>query len=523
MTGETIRRQTTARNPQSAPQPPAREQVELPVQLRLAQQENILAALAHHEEIGRLAFHMFAGPHIFEGDYQKIGERLWDYWHKKQRPPKAFTADLFADILEDPENLRAPTFRRMIMNMQEWSYDVETMALHPDDVIDDLVSFGEAYANRVAILQSAGVLTWNNGYNMLSIAEKNQEVQQIWETRRGTDMGRIYKIDPVDSVMLLGEQYSPRDYLLKPWLKSGSLTFIHAFRGDGKTLISMSIAWHVGEGRSFLGWQATRPARVLYVDGELAGEQLQERVRQLGPPSPNVFWLPFEKFMQQNLHMPDLATAEGQQYIEYLLHKHAAEVLILDNISVLIRVMKSGQSSNDEEYWRPIEPWLIRLRALGKTVIFLGHDGKSGKQRGTSKKEDTLDTVIGLKLDRKELATTINLEWEKHRDFHGAEAQPLVLTAQNNAHGMVQWSSTSAAGEHAAQIRELLDAGMTASQIIKGHGFGRTHVYEVMRKWDEERTAAASKAANAEHMKRGGFFDIPKPTSGVTRLVPKKQ
>jgi hypothetical protein len=39
----------------------------------------------------------------------------------------------------------------------------------------------------------------------------------------------------------------------------------------------------------------------------------------------------------------------------------------------------------------------LLLRRQGKSVFLLHHDGKGGQQRGTSKKEDVLDTVISLR------------------------------------------------------------------------------------------------------------------------------
>jgi putative DNA primase/helicase len=39
----------------------------------------------------------------------------------------------------------------------------------------------------------------------------------------------------------------------------------------------------------------------------------------------------------------------------------------------------------------------LQLRRAGKSVILIHHAGKSGRQRGTSRKEDVLDTIISLR------------------------------------------------------------------------------------------------------------------------------
>jgi len=47
-------------------------------------------------------------------------------------------------------------------------------------------------------------------------------------------------------------------------------------------------------------------------------------------------------------------------------------------------------------YWPPALPGMDwRLR--GVTILFVHHEGKAGTPRGTSKREDILDTVVRLK------------------------------------------------------------------------------------------------------------------------------
>jgi putative DNA primase/helicase len=41
--------------------------------------------------------------------------------------------------------------------------------------------------------------------------------------------------------------------------------------------------------------------------------------------------------------------------------------------------------------------WLLRLRRKGVAVLLIHNAGVNGKQRGTSRREDALDLVIGLR------------------------------------------------------------------------------------------------------------------------------
>ena len=89
--------------------------------------------------------------------------------------------------------------------------------------------------------------------------------------------------------------------------------------------------------------------------------------------------------------MPDLATPKGQVMLETNLV--GIELIIVDNISTLCR----NTRENEADSWLPVQEWALRMRASGKSVLFIHHAGKGGNQRGTSKREDILDTVIALK------------------------------------------------------------------------------------------------------------------------------
>src|SRR5437867_3298233 len=90
--------------------------------------------------------------------------------------------------------------------------------------------------------------------------------------------------------------------------------------------------------------------------------------------------------------MPDLVTRDGQASVESIALK--SDVIIVDNISTLCR---ATGPENDAESWRAPQEWALRMRRLGKSVLFIHHSGKGGGQRGSSKREDTLDVVIHLR------------------------------------------------------------------------------------------------------------------------------
>jgi putative DNA primase/helicase len=166
-------------------------------------------------------------------------------------------------------------------------------------------------------------------------------------------------------------------------------------KGTGKTLLALTTAYAIATGSSFLDFKAPSPRRVLNIDGEMPAQTMQERLAAIvagfenQPPDPSYFRMLSGDLSERSL--PDLGTVEGLAELDSQIGD--AEVLILDNISTLVR---SGKE-NEAEGWALVQEWGLRHRRDGRSIIFVHHAGKNGVQRGTSKREDVLDTVIVLK------------------------------------------------------------------------------------------------------------------------------
>jgi hypothetical protein len=86
-----------------------------------------------------------------------------------------------------------------------------------------------------------------------------------------------------------------------------------------------------------------------------------------------------------------------------------------------------GIDENQKRDYDPINQFFLTLRGLGVSVMILHHTGKSGAQRGTSGREDNVDTIIQL-VDRKDGAAEAKFElyFEKFRGMVTAETKALV-------------------------------------------------------------------------------------------------
>lgn len=105
---------------------------------------------------------------------------------------------------------------------------------------------------------------------------------------------------------MLSREFLPSEMLLSPWLASQSLSMIHAWRGTGKTHVALGVAYAVASGGTFLQWQAERPRSVLYIDGEMPGCRLKERLAAIvaandkEPPSPEMLRIITPNAAQRN-------------------------------------------------------------------------------------------------------------------------------------------------------------------------------------------------------------------------------
>jgi AAA domain len=184
-----------------------------------------------------------------------------------------------------------------------------------------------------------------------------------------------------------------REMLLAPILPERSLSMVFAPRGLGKSWFALSSGIAIATGASFLRWQAPRPRRVLLVDGEMPLADLQKRLaalsvgRGLGVANDH-FRILAADATEKGI---DISCVEGQLALEP--HLKDVDLVIFDNLSTL---MGSGSESAGES-WLPLQNWLLRLRRKGIAVLLVHHAGVNGKQRGTSRREDALDTVIALR------------------------------------------------------------------------------------------------------------------------------
>jgi putative DNA primase/helicase len=285
----------------------------------------------------------------------------------------------------------------------------------------------------------------------------------------------------IDVSEFLAMELPPRENILAPWLPRQGLAMIHSKRGIGKTFISLNIAYAVACGGPFLRWEAPQPAGVLYLDGEMPANTIQKRLAQIvqsndvGPQKSFLYMSPD----LQGRAMPDLSTSEGQKAVNGYLSQDI-ELVIIDNISTLSR---SGKE-NEAQSWLPLQEWALRLRAQGKSVLFIHHSGKTGLQRGTSKREDILDTVIGLRHTQDyepSQGACFEVHFEKSRGIYGADVEPFEAKLADGV-----WTTKSIKRSAYEKAVRLTKDGYSQKEIADEIGKTKGYVSKLVRQAKEK-------------------------------------
>jgi putative DNA primase/helicase len=279
------------------------------------------------------------------------------------------------------------------------------------------------------------------------------------------------RLRPLHLTELFALPIKPREMVLDPIIPEKGLAMLYATRGTGKTHVALGIAYAVATGSTFLKWRAARPRRVLLIDGEMPAQALRERLEQVaaavaaetGAATPAPFDITAGDLIDRGIG--DLASPSVQAELEPWLD--GVELLILDNLSSL-------------------------TTGLRENVLVVHHAGKGGEQRGTSRREDVLDTSISLRRPA-DYAPTEGARFEVHiekgRGIHGEHARPFEARLAI-ADGRTVWSMKEVENVERARVATLLDLGFSIRDIAEETGIHRSKVLRLKQRIEGEAAEA---------------------------------
>lgn len=286
---------------------------------------------------------------------------------------------------------------------------------------------------------------------------------------------KIYQLDE-----FLNMSIEERHFLLYPIIPEKGLVMLYAKRGVGKTFVSLAIACAIATGKNLLRWENKIPEKVLYIDGEMPAREVQKRLQAIvNGMQINIDDLQnlqiLNMDMQETISL-DLRNEESRNRI--MEHLDGVKLLILDNLSCLSTIKE-----NDADEWNVLQQWLLELRRKGIAVLIVHHAGKSGNQRGSSKKEDIMDTVILLEKPSDYNASQgarFIVKLEKSRNVAGdiVENFEAALSVQD---GILSWTTTNKKVLETENIKMLLENKKTIREIADITKLSKTKVGRIKK------------------------------------------
>lgn len=113
-------------------------------------------------------------------------------------------------------------------------------------------------------------------------------------------------------------------------------------------------------------------------------------------------------------------------------------------------------------------------------MLFIHHAGKGGQQRGTSRREDVLDTVVALRRPadyQPDEGARFELHFEKARGFHGEDAKPFEAVL-----GAGGWGTRDLADAEQARAVALAADGLSVREIAQELGASKSKVGRMLAK-----------------------------------------
>jgi hypothetical protein len=271
----------------------------------------------------------------------------------------------------------------------------------------------------------------------------------------------------------------------------------------------MALGMGISDCSGFLHWRGQRPARVLYVEGEMSRRLLKQRaadeVARRGSVPENFFMLSHEDIEG----FAPLNTPAGQACIDRVIAKiGGVEFVIFDSVMCLtIGDMK------DELSWQQTLPWARSLtrRNIGQAwAHHTGHD--ETRAYGTKTREWQLDTVIHLEVvQRVDTDVSFSVEFRKARErtpLTRADFQPVRVALVND-----QWVCDVVDAKRAGHISPLAQKFLDALlNVLAGDGLALVN----------GRKAASTEAWKAECL-RLGLLDPDKPHSARTLFAKQRR
>jgi hypothetical protein len=254
---------------------------------------------------------------------------------------------------------------------------------HARDVVDSVAP----YADEVRLVELPGLAEKGDVTDWFVAGHGVDELLDLVEAHEpagGDDAGLLEFID-------WSVAHDPVDALVDGFLMPGRWTQNIAGAKDGKSSLSMWVAIELSEGRDPFDATTLDPVSVVYCDGEMGRDDLEDLIRSMG----------HDPVRLANLHCteqrPRLDTEAGALCLLWGVERHGARLVVLDGLNGFIHL---EADENRSETWRQLFDFTVApLKARGVAILSNDNMGKDPTRgsRGNSAKNDKADGVVAIK------------------------------------------------------------------------------------------------------------------------------
>lgn len=189
----------------------------------------------------------------------------------------------------------------------------------------------------------------------------------------------------IDEVRAL--ELTPIEQLCGP-LYSACVLMMAGVAGVGKSLFALQLAACIAAGNNLQGWYTPKARQVLYVDGEMAPQYMQNRIETI-PESDNLKLIHLDSMRRLNAFV-DFSNEQWRDWFVRDEILDQFDVFFFDTVSSLVLSHSEGAMFSPE-YWLQLESFHQQFRSRGKTVVWVDNLNKSGEIFGTAVKHHKVD------------------------------------------------------------------------------------------------------------------------------------
>ena len=191
-----------------------------------------------------------------------------------------------------------------------------------------------------------------------AMPEGQQLIQTILSTRPG------YR-PTIPSLADIAPGLAPIEWVWDGWIPRGFLTVMGASQGSGKSFVATDLAYRVIHNKGYPDGSAVQKpgSNVIYVDGEMVPQLLNERAEQYGMDKRKLFML-----LADPGEMLDLGDPRYQDRLTEMTEILKPELIVIDSLS---SIHSSGQ--NGVEDVRALIGYMTRLVSAANCALVLIH------------------------------------------------------------------------------------------------------------------------------------------------------